>query len=93
MLKSYEHLALPMANIVIQIVDSEKNCTSLIDLLLKEIAESGEREGVKDTNSLEVTGGKSCCAFLVEIAKHCPNILLPKIKHLVPCLESDVSKL
>lgn len=87
----YEHLALPMANTVLRVIESGNNFSSLIELIVKEIAESGMNEGIKETNSQEVTGGKSCCAFLVEIANHNPELLLSNIEHLLPCLESDVN--
>ncbi|XP_050546197.1 condensin complex subunit 1 isoform X2 [Daktulosphaira vitifoliae] len=89
LLKMYEHLALPMAKTVLQVVESGNNCSSIIELIVKEIAESGVMEGIKETNSQEVTGGKSCCAFLVEIAKYNPELLLSNIEHMLPCLESD----
>lgn len=87
----YEHLALPMAKVVLEVVESGNNRSSLIELIVKEIAETGVVEGIKETNSQEITGGKSCCAFLVEIAKHSPELLLSNIEHMLPCLESDVS--
>lgn len=87
----YEHLSLPLAKTVLQVVESGNNRSSLIELIVKEIAETGEIEGVKEISNQEITGGKSCCAFLVEIAKHSPKLLLPNIDHLLPCLESDVS--
>lgn len=93
MLKSYEHLSLPLAKTVIQVVESGNNRSSIIELIVKEISETAEVEGMNDTNNQDITGGKACCAFLVEIAKHCPQYLLPNIDHLLPCLESDVSKL
>ncbi|CAI6344316.1 unnamed protein product [Macrosiphum euphorbiae] len=89
LLKLYEHLSLPLAKTVLQIIESGNNRSSLIELIVKEIAETGEVEGIKETNNQEITGGKSCCAFLVEIARHCPQLLLPNIEHLLPCLESD----
>ncbi|XP_060833475.1 condensin complex subunit 1 [Rhopalosiphum padi] len=89
LLKSYEHLSLPLAKIVLQVIESGNNRSSIIELIVKEIAETGEAEGIKETNNQEITGGKSCCAFLVEIARHCPQLLLPNIDHLLPCLESD----
>jgi hypothetical protein len=92
-LKLFEHLSLLFAKIVIQVVKSKEGRCSLIELIVKEIAETGKLEGIKESNNQEVTGGKSCCAFLVEIAKHCPKIVLPNIEHLLPCLESDVSNI
>ncbi|XP_050420511.1 condensin complex subunit 1 [Adelges cooleyi] len=89
LLKMYEHLALPMAKVVLEVVESGNNRSSLIELIVKEIAETGVVEGIKETNSQEITGGKSCCAFLVEIAKHSPELLLSNIEHMLPCLESD----
>lgn len=89
LLKLYEHLSLPLAKIVLQVIESGNNRSSLIELIVKEIAATGEVEGIKETNNQEITGGKSCCAFLVEIARHCPQLLLPNIEHLLPCLESD----
>jgi len=82
---------LPLAKIVLQVIESGNNRSSLIELIVKEIAATGEVEGIKEINNQEITGGKSCCAFLVEIARHCPQLLLPNIEHLLPCLESDVS--
>jgi len=84
---------LPLAKIVLQVIESGNNRSSIIELIVKEIAETGEAEGIKETNNQEITGGKSCCAFLVEIARHCPQLLLPNIDHLLPCLESDVSSI
>jgi len=84
---------LPLAKTVIQVIESGINRSSLIELIIKEISETGAMDGVKETNNQEITGGKSCCAFLVEIARHCPQLLLPNIEHLLPCLESDVSNL
>jgi len=91
MLKLYEHLPLPLARIVLQIVESGENRSSLIELIVKEIAEVGQKESLKETSSTDVNGGRTSCTFLVEIAKHVPTILLPNIEHLLPCLESDVS--
>lgn len=93
MLKLYEHLSLPLAKTVLQIIESGNNRSSLIELIVKEIAETGQMESMKETNNQDITGGKSCCAFLVEIARHCPQLLLPNIEHLLPCLESDVSNM
>lgn len=93
MLKSFEHLSLPLAKTVIQVVESGNNRSSIIELIVKEISETTLVEGIKDANNQEITGGKSCCAFLVEIARHCPQFLLPNIDHLLLCLESDVSQL
>lgn len=84
---------MPLAKTVIQVIESGINRSSLIELIIKEISETGAMDGVKETNNQEITGGKSCCAFLVEIARHCPQLLLPNIEHLLPCLESDVSNL
>jgi len=92
-LKSYEHLSLPLARTVLQVVESGKNRSSLIELIVKEIAEAKDLECIKETGNQEITGGKSCCTFLVEIAKHCPQFVLPNIEHLLPCLESDVSNM
>lgn len=78
---------------MLQIIESGNNRSSLIELIVKEIAETGQMEGMKETSNQEITGGKSCCAFLVEIARHCPQLLLPNIEHLLPCLESDVSNM
>lgn len=93
MLKLYEHLSIIFAKIVIQVVQSKDSRFSLIEIIVREIAETGKVEGIKESNNQEVTGGKSCCAFLVEIAKHCPKIVLPSIEFLLPCLESDVSNI
>lgn len=84
-------MSLPLAKLVLQVVASENNRTSLIELIVKEIAESGEMEFLKDTSSQEISSGKSFCTFLVEIAKHRPKLILSNIDHLLPCLESDVS--
>jgi len=93
-LKSYEHLSLPLARTVLQVVESGRNWSSLIELIVKEIAETKDLECIKETTgNQEITGGKSCCIFLVEIAKHCPQFVLPNIEHLLPCLESDVSNM
>ncbi|CAH1732771.1 unnamed protein product [Aphis gossypii] len=89
LLKLYEHLSLPLANIVLQVIKSGNNRSSLIELIIKEIAETGEVDSIKEINNQEIAGGKSCCAFLVEIARHCPQLLLPNIEHLLPCLEND----
>lgn len=86
-------MSLPLAKTVLQVIESGKNRSSLIELIVKEIAETGALEGMKETNNQEIIGGKSCCAFLVEIAKHIPQLLLPNIDHLLPCLESDVSNI
>lgn len=82
---------MPLAKAIIQIVKSGTNRSSLIELIVKEIGDTGLVDGIKEFNNLETNGGKSCCALLVEIAKQCPKILLPNIEHLLPCLESDVS--
>lgn len=50
-------------------------------------------EGMKNSSNQEITGGKSCCVFLVEIAKNSPKLLLSNIVHLLPCLETDVSNI
>lgn len=92
-MRLYEHLSLPLAKTVLQIVESESKCASLIELIVKEIAQTGEMESLRETSSQEVTGGKSCCTFLVEIAKQCPQFVLPNIDHLLPCLDCDVSNM
>lgn len=92
-MKSYEHLSIHLAKTVLQVIESGTNCSSLIELIIKEIALKGEMEGMKDSSHQNITGGKSYCAFLVEIAKHYPQLLIPNIEHLLPCLESDVSNI
>lgn len=92
-MKSYEHLSLHLAKTVLQIIDSGFNRSSLIELIVKEIALKGEMEGLKDIRHQNINGGKSYCSFLVEIAKHSPKLLLLNIKHLLPSLESDVSNM
>lgn len=84
-------MSLPLANIVLQVVKHGNNWASLIELIVKEIAETGEMESLKEAGSQEITGGKSCCAFLVEIAIEAPQLVLPNIDHLLPCLDCDVS--
>lgn len=90
-MKQYEHLSIHWAKIVMQVIESRKNCSSLIEIIVKEIALKGELEGMKDSSHQNTTGGKSYCVFLVEIAKHYPQLLIPNIEHLLPCLECDVS--
>lgn len=86
-------MSLPLANTVLQVVEYGNSWASLIELIVKEIAETGEMEGLKEASSQEITGGKSCCTFLVEIAKQCPQLVLPNIEHLLPCLDCDVSNM
>lgn len=93
MMKTYEHLSLPLAKTVLQIINSGDTQSSLIKLIVKEIADTGLVDGIKESNNHEINGGKSFCAFLVEIARHSPKLLLPNIDHLLPCLDSDVSNL
>lgn len=93
MLKLYEHLPVPFAKTVLLVIESGNNWSSLIELIIKEIAESNNLYCLKETGNQDITGGKSYCVFLVEIAKHYPHFLLPNIKHLLPCLEFDVSNM
>lgn len=79
-----------MARIVLNIVESGNNRSSIIELIVKEIAETKNLECIKETNNQDIIGGKSCCTFLLEIAKQCPQFVLPNIEHLLPCLETDV---
>lgn len=80
-----------MAKTVLQVVESGNNRSSLIELIIKEIAEKGQLESMKQASNQDTISGKSYCVFLVEIAKRCPQFVLPNIEHLLPCLESDVS--
>lgn len=91
LLKSYEHLSLPLAKTVLHVVESGNNRSSLIELIVKQIAEKGQLESMKQSSNQDTIGGKSYCVFLVELAKRCPQLVLPSIEHLLPCLESDVS--
>lgn len=93
MLNKHEHLSISLAKTVIQILESGSNKSSLIELITKEIADVGIIEGMKNPSNQEITGGKSCCVFLVEIAKHCPKLLLSNVDNLLPCLETDVSNI
>lgn len=86
-------MSLPFAKTVLQVVETGNSWTSLIELIVKEIAASGEMENLKEVSNQEITGGKSCCAFLVEIAKQRPQLVLPNIEHLLPCLDCDVSNM
>lgn len=76
---------------MLHVVESKNNRSSLIELIVKEIAEKGQLESMKQSSNQDTIGGKSYCTFLVEIAKYCPQFLLPSIEHLLPCLESDVN--
>lgn len=76
---------------MIEVVKSGNNWSSLIELIVREIGDTGYSEGLKETSNRDINGGKSISVFLVEIAKHYPQVLLPNVDNLLQCLGSDVS--
>lgn len=69
------------------------NQSSLIKSIVREIGDTGYSEGFKETSNTDINGGKSISVFLVEIAKHYPQVILSSVEHLLQCLDSDVSSI
>lgn len=91
LLKSFEHLSLLLANIVIEVVKTGNSWFSLIEIIIREIGDTGYSEGLKETSNRDINCGKSICVFLVEIAKHYPRVLLSNVDNLLQCMGYDVS--